>query len=121
MKKSLKEMARKNLPDEKFEEFLAPLDELFDYHDQRIVKLDSFNQELLGEFNYDFIKWEKDFYRQPLVNYKSADTGKVKIKFTTNIPGQFDTFIKKVEEVKRPFSWHNYLYPSNIKTYCKHC
>ena len=115
IKEALIEMAKKNLSKEDLENFLEPIDELFAYHDQRLVKLESFDKKLTGEYNYDFIKWEKDLFVKPLINYKLPANEKNKIEFTTTIPGQFATFIKKVEQEKRPFTWHNYLYTGNIK------
>lgn len=121
IRKALMQMANENLHEDKMEEFLAPLEELFDYHDQKIVDIDLVNEKPMSKYSYDFIKWEKELYSRPLKHYKLAEGDKVGIRFIVNIPEQFKTFIENnTEESGRPLTWHNYLYSGAFKSHCEY-
>jgi len=100
------------------EDFIEPLDELFSYHRQRIVNPENPNKKEKDEYSYDFIKWEKEMYKNPLLSYAVKD--KIKIEFTAKIPGQFEILTKTIKSDMRPFTWHNYIYSSNIKAECEY-
>ncbi len=118
IKESCVNMAEKSLSEKNFEEFSKPLDELFEYHTQKVVRLGSYDKIITGEYNYDFPEWEKSLYADSIINYRFENGGKAKIDFKTIIPGQFDTLFKNNEKKKFPFTWHNYIAQGNMKARC---
>jgi radical SAM superfamily enzyme YgiQ (UPF0313 family) len=63
-------------------------------------------------FNYDFISWEKDGFKNKLSDYNGS---KSRYSFCPKNIMQYVTFCRMVDDDLKPFQWHNYIYPGNVK------
>lgn len=80
------------------------------------------NYSEIGEYQYDFVAWEKDYFRNPISHYNSSKDGSYKIRFMTRNPKQYKVLmniINTMDESKIPFMWHNYIYSNNVKSYAE--
>ena len=139
-----KEIASQHLSTDEYQSFVELIDELFDYHSNRIIKLDIFdkflrermetgsppsdnsvklldditmtrsNYRTVKKYNYDFVGWESDNYLNKINTYRISDG--ISIGFTPKNPIQYENFLESTSYDVRPFAWHRYIYPNNIKS-----
>jgi len=158
IKSITKEIASQHLSTDEYKSFVGLIDELFDYHSNRIIKLDIFDKFLrerneasrkthplakdlnqgagnhtalsggvrvakmetgfvyrtVKKYNYDFVSWENDNYSNKINTYRISDG--ISIGFTPKNPVQYENFLETTSYDVRPFSWHRFIYPSNVKS-----
>ncbi len=177
IKTIIKEIASQYLLTDAYQSFVGLIDELFDYHSNRIINPDLFEKflrepnranrqtqplakdlnqgagndhaclsggvgvakmeaesvpsdnsfELLKDinmtrsnystvkrYNYDFVGWENDNYLNKINKYKISDG--VCIGFAPKNPIQYEEFLRSASYDARPFVWHRYIYPNNVRS-----
>lgn len=109
----VEKIAREKLSGSGLSACLEPIDELFRFHRNRVVRPEGYDRKKTGIFKYDFPAWERDGFSKPLTDYLLEK--EVLIEFSTKIPEQFRALVQENGPEDIPHRWHNYIYLGNIK------